>query len=44
MKTSVLWDVKKWILSYGAEAKVLEPEKLRKELAEEVAAMKNRYN
>lgn len=38
MKTSGWWDVKKWVLSFGAEAKVLKPEKLRKEIIEEMKA------
>jgi predicted DNA-binding transcriptional regulator YafY len=38
MDTSGKWDVKKWILSWGSEAKVLEPEELRKEIRDELAA------
>lgn len=30
IKTSGLNDVKRWVLSYGADAKVIEPEKLKK--------------
>jgi len=44
MKTSGWWDVKKWVLSYGAEAKVLEPEDLRQEIIEELTAMMKQYN
>lgn len=36
MKTSGFWDVKKWVLSFGAEAKALKPEKLREEVRNEI--------
>ncbi len=39
MKTSGWYEVKKWVLSFGAEAKLLEPEPLRKDLMMEIAAM-----
>lgn len=32
MKTSGWYDVKKWILSFGAEAELLEPEALRRDI------------
>jgi WYL domain len=32
IKTSGWYDVKKWILSFGAEAELLEPEALRQEV------------
>ena len=35
MTTSGWYDVKKWVLSYGSEAEVLEPAKMRQEIAEE---------
>jgi predicted DNA-binding transcriptional regulator YafY len=38
MSTSGWWDVKRWILSFGADAKVLEPIELRKEIVEELSA------
>ena len=38
MKTSGWWDVKRWVLSFGAEAEVLEPEQLREEIAGEFEA------
>ena len=38
METSGWWDVKRWVLSYGSHAKVLEPEELRKEVAGELKA------
>lgn len=34
MKTSGWWDVKKWVLSFGAEAEVLAPKELRAEIAD----------
>lgn len=43
MKTSGWWDVKKWVLSFGAEAKVLEPTALRKELEKELKDMVKNY-
>ncbi|MDT8318108.1 MAG: WYL domain-containing protein [bacterium] len=43
MKTSGWWDVKKWVLSYGAEAKVLEPEKFRDEIAAELEKSLGQY-
>ena len=36
IKTSGWIDVKKWILSFGAAAEVLEPEELRREIIEEI--------
>jgi len=38
MNTSGWWDVKKWVLSYGAEAKVIEPKELKDEIIEEIKA------
>lgn len=35
MKTSGFWDVKKWALSFGAEAKVLKPKELRQAIIKE---------
>ena len=43
MQTSGWWDVKKWVLSFGAEASVLEPEELRCEIAEELDRARARY-
>ena len=44
MKTSGWWDVKRWVLSYGREAKVLEPDELRKEVIMELTSTKNSYS
>lgn len=43
MKTSGVWDVKRWVLSFGAEAEVLEPAELRTAMVEELAAASGRY-
>lgn len=43
MNTSGWWDVKKWVLSFGAEAKVLEPAALRKEIMGELKATERNY-
>jgi len=44
MKTSGWWDVKKWILSCGAEAKVMEAEELKGEIVEELKTTKSRFS
>lgn len=36
-------DLKSWILSWGAKARVLEPDSLRQEMAEETAALARQY-
>ena len=43
MKTSGWYEVKRWLLSFGTEAKLLEPEALRLDLAAEISAMKDVY-
>jgi predicted DNA-binding transcriptional regulator YafY len=43
MRTSGWWDVKRWVLSYGRNAKVLEPEELKKEIVDELTAAKDSY-
>ena len=43
MNTSGWFDIKRWVLSYGANAKVLEPEKLRKEIIDELEVAKDKY-
>jgi len=43
MTTSGMWDVKRWVLSYGAEAKVLKPEELKEEIVEEFQEALKRY-
>ena len=37
-------EVKRWILSFGRHAVVLEPQQLRTELAEEVSALHDVYS
>ncbi len=44
MKTSGWWDVKRWVLSYGSEAKVLEPEDLKKEILAELKSAQDSYS
>jgi len=42
MKTSGWYDVKRWILSFGPEAELLEPEEMREEIkaaAQEMAEL-----
>ncbi len=43
MKTSGWMDVKKWILSFGAEAELLEPGEYRKEIIEELVKSSKLY-
>ena len=43
METSGWWDVKRWVLSYGSEAKVLAPEDLRREIQAELKALQGYY-
>lgn len=43
MDTSGMYEIKKWILSHGAEAKVLSPKKLKDEVIRELKSMKKQY-
>jgi predicted DNA-binding transcriptional regulator YafY len=43
MRTGGMWDVKRWLLSNGVQAKVLEPESLKQEMMEELKAAYERY-
>lgn len=43
LKTSGWYDVKRWILSFGADAELLEPKDKRAEIAEELAMSTSRY-
>lgn len=43
MTTSGLWDVKRWVMMYGSEAEVLEPEALRQAIVDDLATMQARY-
>jgi predicted DNA-binding transcriptional regulator YafY len=42
-KASGLGDVKRWVLQYGSQAEVLEPEELREAVREEVQRMAKKY-
>ncbi len=44
MKTSGQWDIIRWVLSYGSDAKVMEPEGLKKKIMVELTAVVNKYN
>lgn len=43
MKIGGLGEVKRWVLSFGRHAEVLEPESLRKEIREELEACQKQY-
>jgi predicted DNA-binding transcriptional regulator YafY len=43
MTVSGTFEIRRWILSLGAEAEVLEPESLRREIAEEIQKLGNIY-
>jgi len=43
MTTSGWWDVKKWVLSYGADAEVIEPESLKEEIIDELKTSLKKY-
>lgn len=43
MTTSGWWDVKSWVLSYGAHARVLEPGDLRSEIVEDLSECLAQY-
>ena len=43
MRVPVTGELKRWILSYGRHARVLEPEELREEMGEEVERMVGNY-
>ena len=42
--TSGIFDVKKWVLSFGASARILEPDYMVREIDEEIGKMKNNYS
>ena len=44
IRTSGRNDVKRWVMSLGAEAMVLEPESLRKEIIEDLNSLISQYN
>jgi predicted DNA-binding transcriptional regulator YafY len=43
MVTSGWWDIKRWVLSYGSAAKVIKPEGLRQEIADELEVVQRLY-
>ena len=43
LRTSGRWDVKRWVLSMGAEAELLEPEDLREEIRRELQNCLDQY-
>jgi predicted DNA-binding transcriptional regulator YafY len=43
MKTSGRWDIVRWVLSYGRDAKVLEPEELKEDIVHELQATRANY-
>ncbi len=43
IQTCGWFDVKRWVLSFGKDARVLEPEKMRAEILEEVRLMTENY-
>lgn len=43
MKTSGWWDVKKWVMSFGPDAKLLAPKKMRDEIINDLSIMTKQY-
>ena len=44
METSGRWDVKRWVLAFGADAEVLEPKDMRQEIAAELRGLLSVYS
>ena len=44
LHTSGWWDIKRWVLSFGCEAEVLEPEELREDVHVAIMAMIRNYS
>jgi len=44
LETSGRWDVKRWVLAFGADAEVLAPEDLRQEIAADLGSMIAAYS
>ncbi len=43
LKTSGWWDIKRWALSFGADAEVLEPAKMREEIKNDLSVSSRKY-
>jgi len=43
METSGGWDVVRWVLKYGGEAKILEPKELKEDIVKELNAAQSNY-
>jgi predicted DNA-binding transcriptional regulator YafY len=44
MTTSGWWDIKRWVLSFGAEAELVAPQEMREEIREELAEAISHYS
>jgi predicted DNA-binding transcriptional regulator YafY len=44
LRTSGRWDVKRWVLAFGSDAELKEPEDLRQEIAAELREMLGAYS
>jgi predicted DNA-binding transcriptional regulator YafY len=43
METSGAWEVKRWVMSFGADAEVIEPATMRQEIVKELSAVLENY-
>jgi len=43
METSGEWEIKRWVLGYGPEAKILAPPELQDSIAEDIRKMQSLY-
>ena len=43
METSGKWDVIRWVLKYGGQAKILEPKELKEEIINELRSAQSNY-
>jgi len=44
MRTSGWWDIKRWVLSYGRDAKVLKPKEMKEDIVNEMRAAQSNYD